>query len=74
MWLYHSDSLLSFLFFLIEVKLDLQCCVSFWCTAEWLSYTSIYALFFIFFSITVYHRILTIAPRALQWDLGVYLI
>ena len=33
----------------------------------------IYAFFFIFFSIMVYHRILNIVPCALQQDLVVYL-
>ena len=28
--------------------------------------------FFIFFSVMVYHRILNIAPCAIQWDLVVY--
>ena len=42
---------------------DLQCCVNFCCTAKWLGYTCIF--FFIFFSIMVYHRILTIVPWAL---------
>ena len=34
---------------------DLQC-VNYYCTAKWLSYTYIYILFLIFFSIMVYHR------------------
>ena len=31
-----------------------------------------YTFFFIFFSTMVYHRILNIAPCAIQWDLVVY--
>ena len=41
---------------------DLQCCVNFWCTAKWFSYTYIYIFSFIFFSIMVYYRILNIVP------------
>ena len=33
---------------------DLQCCVSFWCRAKWFSYTYIYILSVIFFTIMVY--------------------
>ena len=32
----------------------------------------IYTLFFIFFSITVSHRMLNIVPYAIEWDLDVY--
>ena len=41
---------------------DLQCCVSFWCTAV----IHLYIFFFIFFSIMVYYRILDILPYAIQ--------
>ena len=55
---------------------DLQCRVSFRCTAKWFSYTHIYThiltFSFIFFSIMVYHRILNIVPCAIQYDLVVY--
>ena len=47
---------------------DLQCCVSFKCTAKWFSYKSIYILFPIF-SIMDYHRILNIALCAMQQTL-----
>ena len=42
--------------------IDLQCCLSFWCTAKWFSYTSIYLFFIIFFPIVVYYRILNTFP------------
>ena len=38
---------------------DLQCCVNYCCTAKWFSYTYIYILFLILFSIMVYDRIFT---------------
>ena len=39
-----------FLFFYFNfLMVDLQCCVNFWCTAKWLSYTHIYILFYILF-------------------------
>ena len=41
-----------------------QCYVNFCCSAKWFSYTYICTLFFIFFSIIVYHRILNIVPCA----------
>ena len=40
---------------------DLQCDVNICCTAKWFSYT----LFVIFFSIPVYHRLLSIVPCAI---------
>ena len=36
---------------------DLYCCISFWCTAKWFSYTCIY-IFFTFSFIMVYYRTL----------------
>ena len=67
---------------------DLQCCVSFWCTAKWLC-TRIHThtphtharahrhththTFFRFFSIIGYYRILHIVPCARQRFLVVYL-
>ena len=40
----------------------MQCCVSFWCTAEWFSFIYIYMsiYFFVFFSIMVYYRLLNV--------------
>ena len=43
---------------------DLQCCVSCWCTAKWFSYT--YILLFRFFSIIVYYEILNIVSCAIH--------
>ena len=49
---------------------DLQCCVNFFGTAKWLSYPyDMHMFFFIFFSIMVYLRILSIVPCAIQWTL-----
>ena len=48
---------------------DLQCCVSFRCTASGVQiqlYIYIYIFFFIFFSIMVYYRLLNIVPCAIQ--------
>ena len=45
---------------------NIWCCVSFWCRAKWFSYTYIYILFFIFFSIIVYYKILNIVPCAIE--------
>ena len=39
-------------------------CVNFFCTATWLDYT--YVFFFTFFSIMVFHRILSTFPYAIQ--------
>ena len=43
---------------------DVQCCVSFSCTAQWFSY--IYTFFFRFFSLIGYCKILSIVPCAIQ--------
>ena len=44
---------------------DLQCCVSFRCTAKWFSFIYIYILFSRFFSIIGYNKILNIVPCAM---------
>ena len=56
----------SFLCFFNGSIADLQCCVSFWGTAKWFSF--IY-FFFMFFSVMVYYRMLSIVPCAVQQDL-----
>ena len=62
----------NFIIYLYWSIVDLQCCVSFWCTAKWFSYIYIYIyiyiynLFKIFLSIMVYHRILNIVLCARQ--------
>ena len=64
----------SFLFIIILFYLsivDLQCCVNFCCTAKVIQ-LYIYMCFFVFFSIMVYQRILTVVPCAIQYDLVVY--
>ena len=45
---------------------DLQCCINFWCTAEWFSCSYIYIFFLVFFSIVVCQRVLNIVPCAIQ--------
>ena len=42
-----------------------QCYIHFWCTAKWFSYIYIY-IFFGFFSIVGYHKILNTVPCAIQ--------
>ena len=41
---------------------NLQCCVSFRCTAKWFSYTYIYIYFFRLFSLIGYYKISSIVP------------
>ena len=49
------------------VGVDLQCCVSFRCTAKWISYTCIYIpLFFRFFSHIGHYRVLSRVPCAIR--------
>ena len=45
---------------------DLQCCVYLHSIAKWFSYVYTHKIFFIFFSITVFQRLLTIAPCTMQ--------
>ena len=49
---------------------DVQCCISFWCEqSDSIMHVGSYTYFFIFFSILVYYRVLSIVPSAIQWDL-----
>ena len=52
-------------------RVDLQCHVNFCCTAKRFSYTCVY-IFFIFFSIMLYLRIVNTVAHAIQSDLAVY--
>ena len=45
---------------------SIQSCVNFCGMAKWFCYTNIYILFFIFFFIMVYRRILNMVPCAVQ--------
>ena len=57
-----------FLLNLILQKYNVQCClISAGEQSDWV--VNIYTLFFIFFSIMVYHRMLNIVPCAIQQDL-----
>ena len=57
-----------------ELIADLKCCVSFRCTAKWISYTytHIYALFFRFYSHMGHYRVLSRVPCAKQRSQGLY--
>ena len=50
----------------LSTIVDLQRCANLCCRAKWLSYTHLYILLKIFFSIMVYHRIFSIVPCAIQ--------
>lgn len=53
---------------------DLQASAQFFCATKWLRFTYMYIrmLFFTYFPVMVYHKILDIAPCALQEGLVVY--
>ena len=80
-WLVFENSFMWDLCFVFHWSiLDLQRCVSFRCTAQWFSYIYMYTdthiyVYFRFFSIIGYYKILSIVPCAIQWSLLViYLI
>ena len=54
----------TLIFFFNWSIVDLQCCVSFRCTAKWVSYICIF--FFRFFSTIGYYKILNMVPCAIQ--------
>ena len=57
----------AFFCFLFLV-VDLQCCLSFRCTAEWFSFIYICVYFYFrLFSLKDYHKILSIVRCAVQW-------
>ena len=68
----HTERILLFFFlclFKIEVKVDLQCCIGFWCLAKFsFIYMCVYLdkFFCIFFSIVDYYKILNIVPYIIQ--------
>ena len=62
----HEARCAFYYYFFYWSIVDLQCRVSFCCTAEWLSFTDTYVPFFMFFSIMVYPRRLDIVPCAVQ--------
>ena len=55
-----------FLYFLYWSAFDLQCCVSFRCTAKWISYTYTYILLLRFPFHLGHHRALSRVPCAIQ--------
>ena len=61
-----SPQLFLFYFIFYWSIVNLQCCVSFKCTARWFIYTYIHAFFFRFFSIIGYYKILR-ASLVAQW-------
>ena len=61
-----SSYLHSFFFLLSWSRVDLQCCISFRCTAKWFSYTYLYIYFVRFFSLIGYYKILSIVACAIQ--------
>ena len=70
-WLFFSTLFLELcgeqaFFFITFVEVEMIYNVNFCCTAKWLSYTYIYI------SIMVYYRILSIVAYALQKDIVIY--
>ena len=55
-------------FCFLFLVVDLQCCLSFRCTAEWFSFIYLCVYFYFrLFSLKDYHKILSIVPCAVQW-------
>ena len=69
--------LLFCVFFFNWGAVDLQCCVSFRCTAVWFRYIHIYIFqiytYFRLYSIIGYYKILNVLPCIIQWILVAYL-
>ena len=70
LFIYLFIYLLIYLFYVMiftfSIIADLQCCVNFYCTAQWPSCTCIYILFFKLSSIMFYHKRLDILPCVIQ--------
>ena len=63
---FHLFLFILFFFTFYSTLVDWQYYVNLCCTAKWLSFTHMYCLFKIFFSIMVYPRRLDIVPCAVQ--------
>ena len=50
---------------------DLQYCVSFYCTSVWISYTGIYS--FLFFSHTDHYKVLSRVPVLISYHIYIYI-
>ena len=64
--LIHYCIIFSKIFILYWSAVDLQCCVSFWCTAKLFSYICSHPFFFRFFPHIGYYRVLSRVPCAIQ--------